>query len=227
MMRRVVVCAAVVACGGGGDGGGGSPSPTGVLSGEVVQGIATYYDTADGSGNCGFDPTPNDLDVAAFDLDDYAGSAACGECVRVTGPKGTVTVRIVDSCPPCDHHHLDLSPSAFAKIADTAAGRVDITYQAVACNVMGNLAYHFKDGSSQYWTAIQVRNHRIPVAKLELEKAGAFVEVKREDYNYFVDPSGAGGGAVHVRVTGTGGSTVDDVLPGVVADETVSGGAQL
>lgn len=225
------MCALFVACSSsssnGDGGGGGSPPPATVLSGEVVQGIATYYDTADGSGNCGFDPTPNDLDVAAFDSADYAGSATCGECVKITGPKGTVTVRIVDSCPDCEQHHLDLAPSAFDKIADRSAGRVTITYQAVACAVTGNLAYHYKDGSNAYWTAIQVRNHRVPVAKLEIMKAGAYVDVKREDYNYFVDANGAGSGPVKVRVTSSEGTSVEDTIPAVAADTTFGGASQL
>ena len=33
------------------------------------------------------------MDVAAFDTADYAGSAACGSCVHVKGPKGEVTVQ--------------------------------------------------------------------------------------------------------------------------------------
>jgi expansin (peptidoglycan-binding protein) len=237
-VRRVVVsavamCGALVACGSSdGSGAGSSASGSGgigiVFSGQVTQGVATYYDTADGSGNCGFDPSPNDLDVAAFDTADYAGSAACGECVRITGPKGDVTVRIVDSCPDCDAHHLDLSPSAFAKMADKAAGRVDVTYQSVACDVQGPIQYHFKDGSSQYWTAIQLRNYRIPVTKLEYQKSGAYVEMKREDYNYFVDASGVGDqpGGLHVRVTSADGRTLEDTLATVTANATFPGAAQ-
>ena len=42
------------------------------------EGQATYYDFADGSGACSFDPTPDDSMVAAMNAPDYAGSAACG-----------------------------------------------------------------------------------------------------------------------------------------------------
>jgi expansin (peptidoglycan-binding protein) len=233
----VVVACVVVACGSS-DGGGGSssssssgsagaPPPSSTFSGEVVQGVITYYDTADGSGNCGFDPSPNDLDVAAFDAADYAKSATCGECVKISGPKGTLTVRIVDQCPDCDAHHLDLAPSAFEKIADKAAGRVNVTYQAVACNVQGNIQYHFKDGSSQYWTAIQLRNHRIPIAKLEYQKGGAYVAMERQDYNYFVEASGVGvTSGLKVRVTSADGQTLEDTLQEVTANKTFDGAAQ-
>lgn len=226
----------VVACGSSSDDGGssgkssssGNPPPTSTFSGEVVQGIITYYDEADGTGSCSFDATPNDLDVAAFDLADFAKSATCGECVKISGPKGTITVRIVDSCPPCQDHHLDLSPSAFEKIADKAQGRVNVTYQAVACNVQGNVQYHYKDGTSQYWTAIQVRNHRIPISKLEYQKNGAYMEMQRQDYNYFVDENGVGEtpNGLKVRVTSADGQVLEDTIPEVVAEKTYDGAGQ-
>lgn len=207
--------------GGGGEGGGGPPQ----VLGKPETGVATYY-AATGAGNCSFDATPNDLDVAAMDETEYAGSAACGECVAVQGPKGQVTVRVVDRCPECEVGHLDLSKEAFAKIADVSAGRVPITWQVVACDVAGNVAYHYKDGTSQYWTAIQVRNHRLPVAKLELQKGGAFVEVQRAEYNYFVVSDGAGPGPVTVRVTSIDGQTLTDTLPAAASDVTEPGSGQ-
>src|SRR5262245_57271604 len=59
--------------------------------GAMQQGIATFYD-ATGAGNCSFDATPGDLRVAAMNTPQYANSAACGTCVAVTGPRGSVTV---------------------------------------------------------------------------------------------------------------------------------------
>jgi expansin (peptidoglycan-binding protein) len=249
-LERLVVCASfaflIVACGSSdgassgsssssssSSGGSSSSSSGGSSSGtpfstQVKNGVITYYD-ADGSGSCSYDPSPNDLDVAAFDLPEFAGSAACGSCVHVTGPKGEVTVRIVDSCPECEQGHLDLSREAFAKIADIAAGHVEVTYQTVACNVTGPLAYHYKDGSSIYWTAIQVRNHRLPVVKLEYKKNGSYVAMPRMDYNYFVDENGVGDqpNGLALRVTAADGQVVEDVLAGgVQADTTIQGTAR-
>lgn len=93
----------------------------------------------------------------------------------------------------------------------------------------GNVAYHLKDGSSNYWTAIQVRNHKLPVAKLEYRKNGSYVEMKREDYNYFVEASGVGPqpSGLAVRVTAADGQTLEDTLPGTVqSDVTIPGKAQ-
>jgi expansin (peptidoglycan-binding protein) len=103
---------------------------------------------------------------------------------------------------------------------------VPITWQEVPCDVAGNIAYHYKDGSSQYWTAIQVRNSRLPIAKLEMKTGGAYADVPRVDYNYFVQASGAGPGNVSVRITAIDGQQLEDVLPPASSNVTVPGSAQ-
>lgn len=194
--------------------------------GDEQRGEATYYD-ADGSGNCSFDPSPGDLMVAAMNDAEYAGSAVCGACVHVQGPDGEVTVRIVDRCPECARGDLDLSPQAFDRIAPRLRGRVPVSWRYVACAVQGPVRYRFKEGSSQWWTAVQVRNHQHAIAKLEVERAGAFVAVERLDYDYFVDPSGMGPGPYTFRLTDVhGGQLVDRGIALRVAAE-VSGAAQL
>jgi expansin (peptidoglycan-binding protein) len=235
-VRVVFLACALAACspgktmGGGGasggTGGGGAGGGDGGALSAPESGVATYYD-ATGAGACSFDPSPNDLNVAAMDMPEWNGSAPCGECVAVTGPKGHITVRIVDLCPGCEMGHLDLSQQAFAAIADVSAGRVPITWQVVPCDVSGNLAYRYKEGSSQYWTAIQVRNSRLPVATLEVKLGGAWQSVARTDYNYFVDASGVGTTAgFDVRVTASDGQQLVDALPPVQSALVVSGAAQ-
>jgi expansin (peptidoglycan-binding protein) len=196
------------------------------MIGMPEQGVATYYD-ATGAGNCSFDPSPSDLDVAAMDDPEWQGSSVCGACATVMGPKGNVTVRIVDRCPECEKGHLDLSKQAFAKIADLSAGRVPITWSIVSCNVSGNVAYQFKQGSSQYWTAIQVRNHKVPIRSLAWNKNGTnWVDVNRESYNYFVEPNGMGTRAIKIRITSRDNQTLEDTLPGVMENQVFQGAAQ-
>ena len=208
--------------GGSGGSGGGDGGP---LS-APENGVATYY-AATGAGACSFDATPNDLDVAAIDMPEWNGSSPCGECAAVTGPNGSVTVRIVDLCPGCEQGHLDLSMEAFAKIADVSAGRVPITWQVVPCAVTGNVEYRYKEGSSQYWTAIQVRNTRLPITSLEVQLGGAWQSVARSDYNYFVDANGVGTtSGFPVRITASDGQQLVDTLPAVQASLVVTGAAQ-
>lgn len=210
------------------EGGGNTDGRTdgGAPVGETEQGVATYYDFADGSGACMFEATPHDLDVAALNAEQYARAAYCGACAHVEGPEGTVTVRLVDLCPECEAGHLDLSPSAFEKIAPISAGRVDISWRLVSCAVEGPVAYHYKDGSNPWWTAVQVRNHRLPIAKFEVDKGSGFVELPRTEYNYFLDESGFGEGSVEVRITATDGQVLVDTLPPVEEYLLTDGQAQ-
>lgn len=191
-----------------------------------VSGEGTYYN-ADGTGNCSFDASPGDLMVAALNAPDYQSAAMCGACVEVTGPQGSVTVRIVDQCPECKHGDLDLSPQAFQMLSPLAAGRIPITWRQVACKVNGPIAYHFKDGANAYWTAIQIRNHRYPIAKLEAMQGAGYVEIPRLGYNYFVKESGLGPGPYALRVTDTRGHTVEDTNIALGDSVTRTGAHQL
>ncbi len=193
----------------------------------VHQGIATYYN-ADGSGACSFSKSPLDLMVAAMNEEEYSNAAYCGAYVQVNGPKGEVMARIVDRCPECRAGHLDLSREAFAKIADLPLGRVNITWQVASPAISGPIAYHFKDGSNQWWTAVQVRNHRNPIRRLEYRNAsGNWVSVPRVSYNYFVQMNpGMGMGPYTFRVTDWYGNTLTDSGIPHVEDGTVNGHSQ-
>lgn len=200
---------------------------TNIQLGEPRSGQATYYDSANGDGACSFGPSPEAMNVAALNAPDYANAAWCGACADVTGPSGSVRVRIVDKCPECPSGNLDLSPQAFAQIAAMELGRVAINWEFVACDLVGPVKYRYKDGANQWWTAVQVSNHRLPITKFEFSTDGTtFREVAREDYNYFVDASGFGASAVTVRITATDGQTLVDTLPPVQEYLVVEGRAQ-
>ncbi|KAK9687746.1 hypothetical protein K7432_014666 [Basidiobolus ranarum] len=98
------------------------------------QGEGTYY--APGLGACEITNGSNDM-IAALNAPQYGnaprGSLSCFKCATVTGPKGSVKVKIVDKCPSCKHGDLDLSPAAFNKVADEAAGRVSISWSFTSC----------------------------------------------------------------------------------------------
>ena len=226
------MCAVLSACGdasGEAESGDGSGPITPAIPCEGAErhaGEATYYDFADGSGNCGFPATPDDLMVGAMNHVDYAASATCGTCVRIEGPDGSVDVRIVDQCPECPRGDIDLSPDAFARIAAIEAGRVAIEWEYVSCPVDGPVVYHFKDGSNPWWTAVQIRNHRNAVARFEVQQDDAWVEVPRVDYNYFVQESGMGDGPFAFRITDVLGNTLEDSDIPLLDDADAPGQAQ-
>ena len=188
-------------------------------------GEGTHYD-ADGSGRCSF--PAGDRMVAAISGPDYDGAASCGACVEVSGPNGDTVVRIVDVCPRCKAGDLDLSVEAFAEIAPVRAGRIPISWRVVPCEVTGPVAYHFKDGSSAHWMAIQVRDHRYPIAGLEArDPGGEWRSFARAAYNYFIAPDGLGPGPHTLRVSDTRGHAIIDDYIAAGADVLRTGKAQL
>lgn len=220
------------------DGGGGSSSLAsggqsstdetegGEILGQTHSGEATYY-AATGEGACSFDASADDLMVAALNAPDWQGSAWCGACVRASGPRGEVNVRIVDLCPECAAGDLDLSPQAFDEIAERELGRVPISWTFVSCPTRGNVRYRFKDGANPYWTAVQVNNHALPIKSMEWSKdARSWITMQRQDYNYFLDDGGFGDGPSHVRITSTDGQQLVDDLPQVQEYLVIEGAAQ-
>lgn len=191
------------------------------------SGAATFY-AATGGGSCSFAPSPDDLMVAAMNREQYNNAAWCGAYVEVTGPRGVIVVRIVDLCPDagCVRGTLDLSRQAFARIDDPVHGRAKISWRLVRPALSGKIAYRFKEGSSQWWTAVQIRNHRNPIAKFEyLTASGQFKEVPRTSYNYFAE-HGMGPGPYTFRVTDIYGNTLVDSGVRLVEGGVITGGGQ-
>jgi len=193
--------------------------------GTTYHGNGTFYG-ATGAGNCMFD-AGSDRMIAAMNHTDYDNSQACGAWVAVTGPSGaTITVKIVDQCPECAPGAIDLSAEAFAKLAAPSAGRIPITWHLLSPQLSGPVSYVYKSGSSQYWCAIQVRDHRNPVAALEVKAGGGWRALPRQDYNYFLSADGAGCGG-DIRVTDIYGNQVTDTGIGIRPGVVQSGRAQL
>ncbi len=178
---------------------------------ETFAGEGTYY-SATGDGACSFGSSGDKpLLVGAMNAPDYNNSNVCGACAHIKGPNGEVTVRIVDLCPECKHGDIDLSPEAFEKLAPLPDGRIAISWQFVPCDVSGPIQYHFKEGSNQWWSAVQIRNHRQAIAKFEWKSDdGVWHDVPRVDYNYFIDDKGMGPGPYTFRVTDVEGGVVED-----------------
>jgi expansin len=175
--------------------------------GKTYTGAGTFY-AANGEGNCSFEKT-GDLMVGAMNQVDYENSQACGAHLAVTGPKGTVTIRVVDRCPECPKGAIDLSREAFAKIAPTSAGKVSISWRLLSEPTAKPVSYLYKTGSSRWWCAIQVRSHRNPVRSLQVKDDGEWKSLSRQSYNYFVSADGSGCGST-IRVTDIYGNRLTD-----------------
>ncbi|WP_223166868.1 expansin EXLX1 family cellulose-binding protein [Nonomuraea sp. SYSU D8015] len=185
-------------------------APAQAAGGKAIRGKATFYELQSGGGNCSYPSPPADNLYVALSPREYAAAAACGGYLNVTGPRGTVRVKVVDQCPECPAGHIDLSRTAFARVADPGKGMAGVTYRPVGNPRVGRpLSFRVKEGSSQWWLALLVVDHGNPLASVEVKAAGgAWRKLARADYNYWIAESGMGRGPFAVRVTDTRGHRV-------------------
>lgn len=183
---------------------------------ELRSGTATWYSLG-ALGHCSLPTEWVPEYYAAINDEDYGTASACGACARVSVPSGaSVDVMIVDECPYPENeicapgsNHIDLSQAAFQQLADLSVGIMDVTWQYVACEVTGDAEYAFKDGSSSYWTAVVFRNYPVPIRTVQYQNSsGAWREMVRMPYNYWVDTRGFGTGPYSLRVTDLNGNSV-------------------
>lgn len=173
------------------------------------KGKATFYDLGGTQGNCSTKPPADDLYVA-LGRTEYSGARACGSYLDVTGPKGTVRVKVFDSCPECPVGHLDLSRTAFKKIGKEIDGIIPITYRAVPnAPAPGPLSITFVEGTSQYYWAINVDNHSNPIKSVQAKgPGGSFRAAHLEDYNVWIIDGQMGNGPFQVKMTDIYGKTI-------------------
>ncbi|AGL14804.1 rare lipoprotein a [Actinoplanes sp. N902-109] len=172
------------------------------------RGKATFYDLAGTQGNCSFDPPADDLYVA-LGVDEYADATSCGSYLDVTGPRGTVRVKVFDKCPECTPGWLDLSRTAFRRIAPESDGIVPITYRAVPnAPTPAPLTITFMPGASSYWWAVIIDNHANPIASVRAKApGGAWMTATHEDYNAWLINRRTGPGPFRIAMTDTYGHT--------------------
>ena len=122
-----------------------------------------------GTGNCSYPGLPAGQLYVALSPGEYAGGAACGSYLQVSGPDGSVTAEVVDQCPPCGAGHIDLSEQAFARIAPLSAGLVGVSYHTIADPPLpGPLSVLVKTGSSAYYLALLPMNTGNALASVQV-----------------------------------------------------------
>lgn len=167
---------------------------------RATSGKATFY--TDSGGNCSYPSPPADRLFVALSPAEYAGGAKCGGYLDVKGPNGSVRVKVVDQCPPCESGHIDLSREAFAKIGDPVDGIIPVSYTTVASPRTDNLTFRVKEGASAYWFAVLVDNTGNALRAVEAKgPGGSWRAAHREPYNYWLIDGGIGDGPYSVRVT--------------------------
>lgn len=174
----------------------------------LVSGIATHYVLQGGGGNCSYAGPPSDGLYVALSPAEYDSAGACGGYLEVTGPDGSVRVKVIDQCPECATGHLDLSEAAFSRISPLRAGLISVHYTYLSDPALpGPIAVEVKNGSSRYWLSLVIDNTGNPLASVQVQiAAGSWLSLSRASYNAWNSQSGAGPGPFTVRLTDTAGN---------------------
>lgn len=195
---------------------------------DQYTGYATYTGSGYSGGALLLDPIPSNAKITALNRTqlNYNGikAALAGAYLEVQGPKGKTTVYVTDLYPEGPSGALDLSPNAFKQIGNQIDGKINISWKVVKAPVTGNVSYRIKEGSSRWWAAIQVRNHKYPVLKMEVQQNGRWLNLEKQDYNHFLGTH-LGNQPLKIRVTDIRGVVLNDTIPALA--ENGSGGAYI
>lgn len=110
-------------------------------------------------------------------LGPWQGGSACGGCVHVKArtPEGwkEVTVRIMDRCPDANCG-VDLGGAPASEIMGNRVGRYSGEWEFVSCEGVDGVwddstSVWVKEGSSTFWSIIQVRNPKDAVKSMTLK----------------------------------------------------------
>lgn len=204
--------------------------PTGDVRGEIHTGFATFYGGGYEGGCAMLDPiSRDDYWITAMNLPDWDCARLAGALLEVTGELGTIQVLVTDLLPEGAKGDLDLYVDAFPLIAPAEKGKVPITWKIIPLDTAEDapVSYVFKEGSTEFWCGVQVRNHRYPIDKFEYldEETGEFVEVERRNYNFF-ETRDMGAGPFTFRITDIYGDVIIDKDIPLTPDEQQQGHVQ-
>jgi expansin (peptidoglycan-binding protein) len=191
--------------------------------GTIHTGDGTYYGGGYVGGCAMLDPVSTDYWIVAMNLADYNDAQLAGAYLEVTGELGTINMLVTDLLPEGKKGDLDLYVDAFPLIAPKEKGRVPVSWKIIPLDTAENapVCYKRKEGTTEFWCGVQVRNHRYPITKLEyLNENGEFVEIKRRPYNYF-ESMEMGKGPFTFRITDIYGQVIIDENIPLSTDDSV------
>lgn len=191
--------------------------------GTVHTGEGTFYGGGYEGGCAMLDPVSRDHWVVAMNLEDYNNAQLAGAYIEVTGELGTINMLVTDLLPEGKKGDLDLYTDAFPLIAPAEKGRVPVSWKIIPLDTAENapVSYKYKEGTSEYWCGVQVRNHRYPITKLEyLNEDGEFTALTRRPYNYF-ESDEMGAGPFTFRITDIYGQVIIDRNIPLSTDDSV------
>lgn len=121
-------------------------------------GDLTYYTSWKGNyGSCGLERSRRDpLYVAA--LSPYFMKTppdqpnpnkhplcAADKCIEIRGARGTVQLKISDTCPECKSFDVDIADEIFPRLDDPIKGRVKVSWKFVRCTMLEGESVKFNE----------------------------------------------------------------------------------
>ncbi|WP_157288405.1 expansin-like protein [Uliginosibacterium gangwonense] len=164
-----------------------TPVSPSVSSTGGLGNVTEYSTSASNGGACNYGSTnvmyyaAINVNVASGDgLGQWQGGKSCGQCAQTTvltsqGLK-TVTVRIMDKCADANCG-IDLGGSAPGQVMVDGFGRYTGQWRFVSCKGVSGVSdgapsLYVKDGSSVWWSRIQVRNPATAVSSISYQGVG-------------------------------------------------------
>ena len=189
--------------------------------GTVHTGEGTFYGGGYEGGHAMLDPVSRDYWIVAMNHSDYNCAQLAGAYLEVTGELGTINMLVTDELPEGKKGDLDLYTDAFPLIAPVEKGRVPVSWKIVPLDSAEDapVCYKYKEGTTEFWCGVQVRNHRYPITRLEYMKDGEWVEIERRAYNYF-ESRDMGAGPFDFRITDIYGQVIVDKGIPLSTDDT-------
>lgn len=189
--------------------------------GTVHTGEGTFYGGGYEGGHAMLDPVSRDYWIVAMNHSDYNSAQLAGAYLEVTGELGTINMLVTDELPEGKVGDLDLYTDAFPLIAPVEKGRVPVSWKIVPLDSAEDapICFKYKEGTTQFWCGVQVRNHRYPITRLEYLKDGEWVEIERRPYNYF-ESREMGEGPFTFRITDIYGQVIIDKDIPLSTDDT-------
>jgi expansin (peptidoglycan-binding protein) len=70
---------------------------------------------------------------------------ASNKCIEIRGSRGTVQLKISDTCPACKTYDVDVADEIFPKLEDPNRGRVKVQWRFIGCNMLEGESVKFNE----------------------------------------------------------------------------------
>lgn len=74
---------------------------------------------------------------------------AADKCIEIKGVRGTVQLKISDTCPECAAYDVDVADEIFPRLDDPQKGRVKVSWQFINCNLLEGESIKFNEIPSE------------------------------------------------------------------------------